>query len=75
MFGKTDPQRTAETSDTPSPDAYRALIRPIKVKNHAKRRSLEEILENPPEFPELKDPAQDREENDSDKAIAASHTG
>ena len=76
MFGKADRQPTADTASTPSPETYRALIEPIKVKNHSKRRSLDQILEDPPEFPALRDPEKEEvEKEETEQAGKAMSVG
>lgn len=71
MFGKVNSDRGTKSTGTPSPETYRALIRPIRVKNHAKRRTLEEILQDPPEFPALRDPEKDTPEVPTEKSASA----
>lgn len=63
MLRKRDRQQAADTGASPSSGSYRVIVRTIKVKGEVLRKSLAEVLADPPKFPTLTVPSQNGESN------------
>lgn len=54
-----------EEVNAPSPASYRAMVQTIHVSSAVRKRTLEDVLADPPKLPELTLP------EDQEKAVAA----
>jgi hypothetical protein len=75
MSKKVDRRPVADSPDSSSPASYRVVVRTIKVRGEIWRRSLADVLADPPQFPALTIPDQNEEPGDNPQQQIARGAG